>query len=113
MKRRSQLELAHLLGESFARRGVRRAGRPLARARARRARAFTWCGSSERAPERLPPFDEVEKLVRADWLTQSRRAACAPRRLSLLPRYQISLPPELRQTLATAPGAGAVPGRAR
>ena len=66
----------------------------------------------EREPERLPPFDEVEKQVRADWLTQETRGLRAAA-LSLLPRYQISLPPELRQTLAAAPALAPFLARAR
>jgi peptidyl-prolyl cis-trans isomerase C len=111
MKRRSQLELAHLLGESFA------------------AAVFTapigrWHGPVqsrhgvllvrviEREPERLPAFDEVEKQVRADWLTQETRGLRAAA-LSLLPRYQIALPPELRQALAAAPALAPFLARAR
>ena len=101
MKRRSQLELAHLLGEGFA---TAVFAAPVGR----------WHGPVpsrqgvhlvrviERAPERLPPFDEVEKQVRADWLTQETRGLRAAA-LTVLPRYEISLPPEMRQTLATAP----------
>ena len=67
---------------------------------------------SAREPERLPPFDEVEKQVRADWLTQETRGLRAAA-LSVLPRYQLSLPPELRQTLAGAPALAPFLERAR
>jgi peptidyl-prolyl cis-trans isomerase C len=101
MQRRSQLELSHLLGEGFA-------------AAVFAAPVGRWHGPVPsrhgvhlvrviaREPEHLPPFDEVDKQVRADWLTQETRGLRAAA-LSLLPRYEISLPPELRQTLAGAP----------
>ena len=91
MKRRSQLELAHLLGEGFA---TAVFAAPIGR----------WHGPVpsrqgvhlvrviERAPERLPPFDEVEKQVRADWLTQETRGLRTAA-LTLLPRYEIRCRP--------------------
>jgi hypothetical protein len=111
MQRRSQLELAHLLGEGFA---TAVFAAPIGR----------WHGPVpsrqgvhlvrviERVPERLPPFDEVEKQVRADWLTQETRGLRAAA-LTLLPRYEISLPPEMRQTLAAAPALAPFLERAR
>jgi len=65
-----------------------------------------------RDAEKLPPFEDVEKQVRADWLTQETRGLRGAA-MSLLPRYQISLPPELRQTLAAAPALAPFLARAR
>jgi len=111
MKRRSQLELAHLLGEGFA-------------AAVFAAPVGRWHGPVAsrhgvhlvriiaRDAEKLPPFEDVEKQVRADWLTQETRGLRGAA-MSLLPRYQISLPPELRQTLAAAPALAPFLARAR
>jgi peptidyl-prolyl cis-trans isomerase C len=111
MKRRSQLELAHLMGEGFA-------------AAVFAAPAGRWHGPVtskhgvhlvrvvEREPERMPPFEEVEKQVRADWLTQETRGLRAAA-LTLLPRYRISLPQDLRRTLEGAPALAPFLERAR
>ena len=65
-----------------------------------------------RAPERLPPFEEIEKHVRADWLTvetRGLRAAAA----SVLPRYDVVLPSELRSQLVALPALAPLLGRPR
>jgi len=54
----------------------------------------------------------VEKLVRADWLTvenRGRRAAAE----TLLPTYEIVLPPDLRAQLASTPGLAPILRRVR
>jgi peptidyl-prolyl cis-trans isomerase C len=105
----TELELAHLLGETFSRAVM---AAPLGR----------WQGPvtsrygahlvrvTRRTPERLPAFDEIEARVRADWLTvevRGQRGAAA----TLLPRYEIVLPDELRQQVAAAPALA--PSQAR
>jgi hypothetical protein len=111
MQRRSRLELAHLLGDQFA-------------AAVFAAPVGRWHGPvpskhgahlvrvTERTAERLPAFEEVDKQVRADWLTEETRGVRAAA-LSLLPRYEIAMPAELRQTLAAAPAAAPFLERAR
>jgi hypothetical protein len=98
---KTELELSHLLGETFSRAVMaapvgRWQGPVTSRYGAHLVRV------TQRAPERLPPFQEIETRVRADWLTvetRGQRAAAA----TLLPRYQILLPDELRQKVAAAP----------
>jgi hypothetical protein len=111
MESKSELELAHLLGDAFAA-GVMTA--PIGR----------WQGPlpskhgvhlvrvTDRRAERMPPFEEVEKQVRADWLTQETRGLRAAA-LTLLPRYEISLPAELRSQLHAAPALRPFLERAR
>ena len=108
---KTEVELAHLYGDGFSRAVV---ASPLGR----------WQGpigsrygvhlvrAVERRAERLPPFEEVEKLVRADWLTvenRGRRAAAE----TLLPTYEIVLPPDLRAQLASTPGLAPILRRVR
>jgi hypothetical protein len=108
---KTEVELAHLYGDAFARAVM---AAPLGR----------WQGpigsrygvhlvrAVERRAERLPPFEEVEKLVRADWLTienRGRRAAAE----TLLPTYEIVLPPDLRAQLASTPGLAPILRRVR
>jgi hypothetical protein len=100
-KEQTELELAHLLGETFARAVID-------------APEGRWQGPvtstygahlvrvTRRTPERLPPFDEIEARVRADWLTvetRGQRAAAA----TLLPRYELVLPDDLRRQIEAAP----------
>jgi hypothetical protein len=97
----TELELAHLLGETFARAVMaapvgRWQGPVTSRYGAHLVRV------TRRTPERLPPFEEIEQRVRADWLTvetRGQRAAAA----TLLPRYEVVLPDDLRQKVAAAP----------
>lgn len=65
-----------------------------------------------RAAERLPPFEEVEKHVRADWLTVETRGLRAAAE-SVLPRYDVVLPSELRSQLAALPALAPLLKRAR
>jgi peptidyl-prolyl cis-trans isomerase C len=55
----------------------------------------------DRLPARQPPFAEVEKAVRADWLTVNTRGV-KPAAEALLPRYRVVLQGEAAQ-LAAAP----------
>ena len=98
-------------GRGLRDRGVRRPDRPLARTCTVAAGCSPGAGHRTRA-RRLPPFDEVEKQLRADWLTQETRGLRGAA-LTLLPRYEISLPPEMRQTLAAAPALAPFLERAR
>jgi hypothetical protein len=108
---KTQLELAHLLGETFAQAVLT-------------APVGSWSGPVRstygihlvrvvrRTPERLPPFEEIEKTVRADWLTVETRGQRAAAEV-LLPRYQLSLPAEVRRELAGAPALAPYLARAR
>jgi hypothetical protein len=111
MNAKTQVELAHLYGDAFAH-GVLTA--PIGR----------WQGplqsrygvhlirAIERRPERLPPFEEVEKVVRADWLTVETRGQRAAAE-TLLPTYEIVLPPDLRGQVASTPGLAPILRRVR
>jgi hypothetical protein len=102
MAARSRLELAHLLGESFATAVL---AAPVAR----------WHGPIEsrygvhlvrvveHQAQHTPTFEEAEKHVRADWLTVETRGLRAAGE-TLLPRYRIELPRDLRRELAGEPG---------
>jgi peptidyl-prolyl cis-trans isomerase C len=57
---------------------------------------------ARREPERLPPFEEVERAVTADRFTVENRGQRAAAE-SLLPRYQITLAPEVRALVQDAP----------
>jgi peptidyl-prolyl cis-trans isomerase C len=108
---RSELQLAHLFGPGFAAAVM---AAPLGR----------WHGPvsssygthlirvARREPERLPPFEEIEKHVRADWLTAENRGLRAAAH-NLLPRYRVELPPGLAARLAGAPALAPFLGRAR
>jgi hypothetical protein len=111
MTDKSDLELGHLYGDRFV--------RALAE-----ARPWVWTDPISaangillvrvvaRRDERMPEFEEVEKLVRADWLTVETRGQRAAAE-SLLPRYQIVLPAEVRQEVAGAPALAPILKRAR
>jgi hypothetical protein len=108
---KTELELAHLLGEGFARAVMD-------------APAGKWFGPvastygshlvrvTRRTPERLPPFDESEPRVRADWLTVETRGQRAAAE-ALLPRYDVELPPDLRRQLEGAPALAPYLAKAR
>jgi hypothetical protein len=101
MTAKSELELAHLFGEGFAQGAVA-------------ARPGRWEGPFaskhgqhlirvvQRDPARMPPFAEVEKQVRADWLTQETRGLRAAAE-TLRPLYQVALPADRRAELAQSP----------
>jgi peptidyl-prolyl cis-trans isomerase C len=111
MNAKTEVELAHLYGDAFARAVI---ASPLGR----------WQGpfgsryglhlvrAVERRAERLPPFEEVEKLVRADWLTVETRGQRAAAE-TLLPTYEVVLPPDLRGQLASTPGLAPILKRVR
>jgi PPIC-type PPIASE domain len=98
---KTELELAHLCGESFA---TALPTAPLGR----------WIGPVpskhgehllrvvQREPARMPPFEEVEKQVRADWLTQETRGFRTAAG-TLLPRYQVAIPADRRAQLGDSP----------
>lgn len=97
----TEMELSHLLGASFAR-AVSAAPEGRWQGPLSSTYGVHLVRVARRTPERLPPFEEVEKQVRADWLTvetRGERAAAA----ALAPRYQVVLPPELRRALDGAP----------
>jgi peptidyl-prolyl cis-trans isomerase C len=101
MSERTDTQVAHLFGPGFA--------RALAE-----APVGAWSGPvasnfgahlvrvTRRESERVPPFEEVRKHVRADWLTSETRGTRAAAE-SLLPRYRIELEPGARQALGDAP----------
>jgi hypothetical protein len=100
-KDQTELELAHLLGATFAR-AVMSAPEGRWQGPVTSTYGAHLVRVTRRAPERLPPFDEIEARVRADWLTvetRGQRAAAA----TLLPRYEVVLPDDLRRELAAAP----------
>jgi len=111
MTDKSDLELGHLYGERF----VLAVGQ---------LPPGSWSGPLEgrdgvflvrvidRRPARAPAFEEVEKLVRADWLTVETRGQRAAAE-SLLPRYQIALPAGVRDQLASAPALAPILKRTR
>jgi hypothetical protein len=111
MTDKSDVELGHLYGEKF----LQALGE---------ARPWVWAGPISatnglllvrvvaRRDQRRPEFEEVEKLVRADWLTVETRGQLAAAE-SLLSRYEIVLPPELRQEVAGAPALAPILKRAR
>jgi hypothetical protein len=98
---KSEMELAHLFGEGLAKAAI---SAPVGR----------WQGPvnsrfgahlirvADREPERLPPFEEVESQVRADWLTVETRGLRAAAE-SLLPDYQIVMSDELQNRLKDQP----------
>ena len=108
---RTDTQVAHLYGEAFARALF---AAPLA----------TWSGPivsqfgthlvrvSQREPERVPPFEEVRKHVRADWLTTETRGIRAAA-LQLLPRYQIEMDAAARRALEGAPALAPFLGRVK
>ena len=65
-----------------------------------------------RAPAGVPPFEEVEDRVRADWMAQDIRGAGAAAE-SLVSRYDIALPADVRPEIETAPGLAPFLARAR
>jgi hypothetical protein len=111
MTDKSDVELGHLYGEKFAR-------------ALGEAPLDSWSGPMDardgmllvrvvaRRPARMPEFEEVEKVVRADWLTVETRGQRAAAE-SLLPRYRIVLPTDLREQLAGAPALAPILKRAR
>jgi hypothetical protein len=111
MTDRSAIELAHLLSPAFS-------------AAALDAPPGRWQGPVasrygvhlirvvSRGPERLPPFEEIEKHVRADWLTVENRGLRAAAE-SLLPRYEVVLPPGLQPPLPELPALAPLLRRAR
>ncbi|HET6150348.1 MAG TPA: peptidylprolyl isomerase [Polyangia bacterium] len=111
MTDKTDQELGHLYGETFAR-------------AVGEARPGTWSGPMPardgvllvrvvaRRPARMPEFEEVEKLVRADWLTVETRGQRAAAE-SLLPRYQIVLPADVREQISGAPALAPILGRTR
>jgi hypothetical protein len=108
---KSEVELAHLLGQSFAREAF---GAPVGR----------WHGPvksklgvhlvrvAERQAERTPSFEEAEKHVRADWLTVETRGLRAAAE-SLLPRYEIVVPPDLVRQTGASPALAPFLGKKR
>jgi hypothetical protein len=97
----TELELAHLLGETFAR-AVMQAPEGRWQGPVSSTYGAHLVRVTRRTPERLPPFEEIEARVRADWLTvatRGQRAAAA----TLLGRYDIVLPDDLRNEVAAAP----------
>ena len=65
-----------------------------------------------RSPAGVPPFEEVEDRVRADWMAQDIRGAGAAAE-SLVSRYDIALPADVRPQISTAPGLAPFLARAR
>jgi peptidyl-prolyl cis-trans isomerase C len=65
-----------------------------------------------RSPVGVPPFEEVEDRVRADWMAQDIRGAGAAAE-SLVSHYDIALPADVRPAIETAPGLAPFLARAR
>ncbi len=111
MAERTDTQVAHLYGSAFAQAVF---AAPLG----------AWSGPvtsnfgahlvrvARREPERLPPFEEARRHVRADWLTAETRGVRAAAE-SLLPRYRIELDRSVRATLDGAPALAPFLGRAR
>jgi peptidyl-prolyl cis-trans isomerase C len=101
MIEKTDLQVAHLYGEAFA------AALQAAPIRAWHGPVASSFGQHlvfviDRQPGRLPPFAEVEKSVRADWLTVNTRGV-KPAAEALLPRYQVTLEgPQAKQLAAAA-----------
>jgi hypothetical protein len=101
MIEKTEVQVAHLYGQEFV-------------AALLAAPLRTWHGPVasnfgqhlvfviDRLPARQPPFLEVEKAVRADWLTVNTRGV-KPAAESLLPRYRVVLEGSEAAQLATAP----------
>jgi peptidyl-prolyl cis-trans isomerase C len=101
MNDKTEVQVAHLFGEGFARALVA-------------APVGSWQGPqtsnfgvhvfkvTRRQPGRLPAFEEIDKHVRADWLTVETRGLRAAAE-SLAPRYQVQLDPALPAALGQAP----------
>ena len=108
---KSQMELAHLYGDEFARQVM---AAPIGRWQgplvSRHGTHLIRVG--DRRAQRLPPFEEAERYVRADWLTVEMRGQRAAAE-SLLPRYEVALPADLRRQLASMPAATALMKRVR
>lgn len=101
LKEKTEPQVAHLFGEEFAR--VLLAA-PIGTWRGPQASNFGLhvFRVTQRQPERLPPFEEIEKHVRADWLTvENRGVRSAAETLSA--RYEVRLDPTLPADLAAAP----------
>jgi hypothetical protein len=98
---KTEVQVAHLFGEGFARALMA-------------APVGSWQGPqrsnfgvhlfrvTRRQPGRLPPFEEIEKHVRADWLTVETRGLRAAAE-SLSPRYEVRLDPALPAALGQSP----------
>jgi hypothetical protein len=67
---------------------------------------------TRREPAADPPFAEVEREVRADWLTESVRGVGAAA-TALAPAYVVTLPDAARREIATAPHLDPLLGSAR
>jgi peptidyl-prolyl cis-trans isomerase C len=109
---RSEMQLAHLFGAEFAAAVM---AAPLARwhGPVRSTYGFHLVRVSRREQARMPPFAEVEKHVRADWLTTETRGVRAAAR-NLSPRYRVELtglPEATRARLAGSPALAPFLGR--
>ncbi|MBC8133582.1 MAG: peptidyl-prolyl cis-trans isomerase [Deltaproteobacteria bacterium] len=111
LKGKSEMELAHLLGEGFATSVM---ALPVGQWRGPLTSKFGvhLIRVTERQPQRLPPFDEVEKYVRADWLTVETRGLRGAAE-KLLPEYEIVLPDDIRRQVEGEPALAPVLRRAR
>jgi peptidyl-prolyl cis-trans isomerase C len=111
MMGKTQLQVAHLYGEGFV------AALLAAPVRAWHGPVVSLYGQHlvfviDRQPERTPGFEEVEKQVRADWLTVNTRGIKTAAE-SLLPQYRVILQgpqaEKLAQAAAVAPLLKAAP----
>jgi peptidyl-prolyl cis-trans isomerase C len=108
---RSQAQLSHLFGTAFTA-AVEAA--PLGRwhGPVRSNYGLHLVRVMAKQASRLPPFEETERHVRADWLTAHNRGL-RDAALGLLPRYQLQIDPAVRKALAGAPAIAPFLERAR
>jgi hypothetical protein len=98
---RSQAQLAHLFGAEFT---AAIESAPIGRwhGPVRSTYGLHLVRVTARREPRMPPFEEAEKHVRADWLTAHNRGL-RDAALGLLPRYRLAIDPAVRQALTGAP----------
>ena len=111
MQSKTDLELSQLMGGQFVR---ALADAPVGRwyGPVRSRHGVHLVRVLGRSPAGLPPFEEVEDRVRVDWMAQDIRGAGAAAE-SLVSRYDIALPADLRPEIAAAPGLAPFLARAR
>ena len=111
IRNKTDLELSQLMGGQFVR---ELADAPVGRwyGPVRSRHGVHLIRVLGRSPAGVPPFDDVEDRVRADWMVQDIRGAGAAAE-SLVSHYEIALPADVRPEIETAPGLAPFLARAR